>query len=100
MYAKLTAATVVRIARQPPNRACQYAPIAIPRVNIPNLKRPVCHHFNVKALKIFMRRAFLRTETLTNSVQSYYRQADSELVGLQDKCPDHLGSTRHVRQAR
>src|SRR4029077_4336166 len=65
MYAKLTAATIARIIRQPPKRACQYVPIAIPKVNIPNLKRPVCHHFNVKALKIFMRRAFLRTRNLT-----------------------------------
>jgi hypothetical protein len=64
MYAKLTAATIVRITRQPPKRACQYVPIAIPKVNIPNLKRPVCHHFNVKVLKIFMRRAFLRTKNL------------------------------------
>jgi hypothetical protein len=61
MYAKLTAATIVRITRQPPKRAFQYVPIAIPKANIPNLKRPVCHHFNVRVLKMFMGRAILRT---------------------------------------
>lgn len=67
MYAKLTAATIVRIIRHPPKRACQYVPIAIPKVNIPNLKKPVCHHFNVKVLKIFIRRAFLRTKNVNES---------------------------------
>ncbi len=33
---------------------------ALGYANIPNLKRPVCHHFNAKVLKIFMRCAFLR----------------------------------------
>ena len=58
MYPKLTAAAIVRTTRQPPKRACQYVPIAIPKVNIPNLKIPVCHHFNVKVSKIFMGHAF------------------------------------------
>ena len=62
MYAKLTAATIVRITRQPPKKACQYVPIAIPKANIPNLKRLVCHHFNVKVLKLFIGRALLRTK--------------------------------------
>ena len=64
MYAKLTAATIVRIARQPPKRTCQYVPIAIPKANIPNLKRPVCHHFNVKVLKILIGRTLLQTKEL------------------------------------
>jgi hypothetical protein len=83
MYAKLTVAAIVRITRQPPKRACQYVPIAIPKVNIPNLKIPVCHHFNVKVLKIFMRRAFrFGQKTLTNSIQSYYRQANFQLARI------------------
>jgi hypothetical protein len=29
--------------------------MVIPKVNIPNLKRLACHHFNVNVLNIFMR---------------------------------------------
>lgn len=97
MYTKLTAAAIVKITRQPPKRECQYVPIAIPKVNIPNLKIPVCHHFNVKVLKMFMRRASLRAE----SVNEFYPILLHKLApnwshsrGIEDRARFHSSGKR------